>query len=74
MKGILEFNLPEEREEFDIARKGINMVCLYSELDKELRSHVRYDTNPHWDSKTVEEIRDLIFRLIEDEGLGGILN
>lgn len=44
MKAILEFNLPEEQEEYKLARNGLNLSCAVWDYDQEvLRSIVKYN-------------------------------
>jgi hypothetical protein len=45
MKAILEFNLPEEKEDFDFATKGINYYSALVEFDNWLRSEYKYNGN-----------------------------
>lgn len=42
MTGILKFNLPEEREEFEMANKGATYALVLHEIDNWLRSKVKY--------------------------------
>jgi hypothetical protein len=67
--GSLSFTLPEEQDEFERACKA---GCVYSVLnlfDNELRSHLRHNSHPDWDSTTVEEIRKILYDLIADYGI-----
>jgi hypothetical protein len=41
-KATLEFNLPDEYEEFMMAAKGRNMMNVLSELDQDLRAKTKY--------------------------------
>lgn len=41
-KAILEFNLPEDDEQFMLAVKGKDMMMVLYELDQELRSNTKY--------------------------------
>jgi hypothetical protein len=45
MKAILEFNLPEEKENFDFATNGINYYSALCEFDQWLRSEYKYNGN-----------------------------
>jgi len=45
MKAILEFNLPEEKEDFDFANNGINYYSALCEFDNWLRSEYKYNGN-----------------------------
>jgi hypothetical protein len=41
-KAILEFNLPEDDEQFMLAVKGKDMMMVLYELDQDLRSNTKY--------------------------------
>jgi hypothetical protein len=43
MKATLEFNLPEDKEDFDFATKGINYYSALVEFDNWLRSEYKYN-------------------------------
>ena len=43
MKAILEFNLPEDKEDFDFATNGINYYLALCEFDQWLRSEYKYN-------------------------------
>lgn len=68
-KGTLSFNLPEEQVEFEMACKALDFNCVLDEFDNELRNHLKYDSHPHWDSQTVEEIRTILNSLMQERCL-----
>jgi len=41
-KAILEFNLPDDGEQFMLAVKGRDMILVLYELDQHLRSETKY--------------------------------
>jgi len=45
MKATLEFNLPEDKEDFDFATNGINYYSALVEFDQWLRSEYKYNGN-----------------------------
>jgi len=45
MKATLEFNLPEEKDEYDFANNGINYYSALVEFDQWLRSEYKYNDN-----------------------------
>jgi hypothetical protein len=45
MKATLEFNLPEEKDEYDFANNGINYYSALVEFDQWLRSEYKYNGN-----------------------------
>ena len=40
MKAILEFNLPENKEEFDVASKGMDWALLAWDIDQFIRNKI----------------------------------
>lgn len=42
-KVIMEFNLPEEQDEFDLARQGSGLNSTLWEFDNYLRSRLKYE-------------------------------
>ena len=45
MKAILEFNLPEDKEDFDFATNAVNYYSALCEFDQWLRSEYKYNGN-----------------------------
>ena len=43
MKAVLEFNLPEDKEDFDFATNGFNYYSALIEMDQWLRSEYKYN-------------------------------
>ena len=43
MKATLEFNLPEDKENFEFATNGFNYYMALSEMDQWLRSEYKYN-------------------------------
>ena len=43
MKAILEFNLPEDKEEFDTALKGMDWALLVLDIDQFIRNKIKYE-------------------------------
>lgn len=43
MKATLEFNLPEDREDFNYANNGFNYYMALVEMDEWLRSEYKYN-------------------------------
>jgi len=67
--GTLSFTLPEEQDEFERACKAGDIYCVLNRFDDELRSHLRHNSRPSWDSTTVEEIRQILNDLMADYGI-----
>lgn len=43
MKAILEFNLPEDQDDFNYATNGFNYYMVLVEMDQWLRSEYKYN-------------------------------
>ena len=56
MKAILEFNLPEDKEEFDAASKGMDWALLVWHIDEFIRNKIKY-----------EQDRDGVLQLVRNE-------
>ena len=68
MKAILEFNLPEEEEQFNVASKGMDWALIVWEIDQLLRNKLKYGAPTHH-VHLLEELRDTLNNLVEDKGL-----
>ena len=56
MKAILEFNLPEDREEYDAASKGMDWALLVWHIDQFIQNKIKY-----------EQDRDGVLQLVRNE-------
>ena len=70
-KAILEFNLDEERHQFEDAIDGWKWKCIVSELDNELRTRTKYasDDTPDEVVDALIKVRDYLRELLSEEGL-----
>jgi hypothetical protein len=57
MKAILEFNLPEDQREFEIANQSKDMLCIIGNLEDALRSYLKYGHEFKTPEETLEAIR-----------------
>jgi len=57
MKATLEFDLPEEREEFDMASHAADYYSALCDIDNHLRSIVKYGDGPDEVIRLAEYIR-----------------
>jgi hypothetical protein len=64
MKAILEFNLPEDKEDFDFATNGINYYLTLTEFDNWLRSEYKYNGN-----EEMFEVRKKLHQFINDNNI-----
>ena len=53
MKAILEFELPQEKSEFEDASKGLDYYCVLTEFQESLR---RARKNSDYESVTFDEV------------------
>ena len=66
MKATLEFNLPDDQDEFVLATNGLKFWSVLWELDQSLRSKTKYapDTLPQDKYDAYQEIRDELRELM----------
>jgi hypothetical protein len=71
MKAILEFNLDEERNQFEDAVDGWKWTCIVIELDNELRTRTKYasDDTPDEVVDALIKMRDFLRESLNEEGL-----
>ena len=60
MKATLEFNLPEDNQEFELTSKALKMYSTLWDLDVWLRSEIKYK------DKELDEVRDKLRELMAD--------
>ena len=56
MKAILEFKLPEDKEEYDTASRGMDWAILAWDIDQFIRNKIKY-----------EQDRDGVLQLVRNE-------
>ena len=66
MKAILEFNLPDDQHEFDLAVQGSNMYSALWDISQELRTLWKYEELSEEEWKMVERIRDKFFEILDE--------
>ena len=66
MKAILEFNLPDEQQDFDLAISGMKFWSVLYDLDQSLRTKTKYapDSLPQDKYDAYKEIRDELRELM----------
>lgn len=71
MKAILEFSMPEDKLDFDLAANANKMHAALNELDNYLRSKIKYESEGMSQEKfdTYEEIRSFLRDLTSDLGV-----
>jgi len=63
MKGILEFELPMEDEQFNLHCKAMDYAICIDEIDEYLRAQLKYTERPETELKVLQEIRDKLWEL-----------
>ena len=64
MKATLEFNLPEDNEDFNHATNGFNYYMALMEMDQWLRSEYKYNGN-----EEMYEVRNKLREIILDNNV-----
>jgi hypothetical protein len=64
MKATLEFNLPDEKDEYDFANNGLNYYLTLVEFDHWLRSEYKYNGN-----ESMFEVREKLQQFINDNNI-----
>ena len=68
MKAILEFNLPDDQQDFELATKGLKFWSILWDLDQSLRSKTKYasDDLPQDKYDAYQEIRNELHELMSE--------
>jgi hypothetical protein len=61
MKAILEFNLPEDNQEFELAAKALKMFGTLWDFDVWLRTEIKYNNQEQY-----EPVREKLRELMND--------
>ena len=64
MKATLQFNLPDEKDEYDFANNGLNYYLTLVEFDHWLRSEYKYNGN-----ESMFEVREKLQQFINDNNI-----
>ena len=65
MEAILKFNLPEDKEEFDVASKGMDWALVAWDMDLLLRNKLKHGPRTHaTHAELLEELRDRLNGMI----------
>ena len=66
MKAILEFNLPEEVEQFNAANKGMDWALLAWDIDQFIRNKIKYEQDR---DGALQLVRNELTFQMEEKGL-----
>lgn len=71
MKAILEFNLPDDQQEYELANSGLAFWHVLWQLDQELRANTKYATDdmPQDKVDAYQEIRDKLYELMSENNV-----
>ena len=71
MLGKLEFTLPEEEQQFELASKASKLYAILWDFDQYIRGEIKYNAEslPESTLKKLEEIRDKFNNLCEDNAI-----
>jgi len=72
MKAILEFNLPEDQSDFDLAVNGAKAQVALWEMDQWLRAQYKYMSDDEYSAdkyETFEKCRDHLREIMFENGL-----
>ena len=71
MKAILEFNLPDDQQEYELANSGLAFWNVLYELDQELRANTKYapDDMTDEDYDAYQKIRDKLYELMRENNV-----
>ena len=66
MKAILEFKLPEDREEYVAASRGMEWALLVLDIDQFIRNKIKYEQDK---DGILQLVRDRLYFNMEEKGL-----
>ena len=66
MKAILEFKLPEDREEYVVASRGMEWALLVWDIDQFIRNKIKYEQDK---DGILQLVRDRLHFNMEEKGL-----
>jgi len=66
MKAILEFTLPEEEEQFNVASKSMDWALLAWDIDQFIRNKIKYEQDKNG---ILQLVRDRLHFNMEEKGL-----
>jgi hypothetical protein len=66
MKATLEYNLPEDKHDFDLAIQGATMYSALWDISQELRTLWKYEELSEEEWKMVERIRDKFYEILDE--------
>lgn len=71
MKATLEFQLPEEAWEHQVALQGMDWWLAYLDIEKQVRDWVKYGHEFKSANEALEAVMDLVLQIRDDRNLVG---
>lgn len=66
----ITYNLPEQRDEFNTAIKGINYKSALCEIDNHLRMQIKHNETLSPDAhKAYEDMRDFFYKVLTEQDI-----
>jgi len=69
MKAILEFNLPEDQHDFELAAQGGSMYSALWDISQELRQMTKYEELSYEEWKIAERIRVKFYEILDEHSI-----
>lgn len=69
MKVKLQFDLPEEKEEYEIISHGMDYYLCLNDIKEWLRQKIKYDESKDINIETLEKVQDKFYEIINDRGI-----
>ena len=70
MKAKLEFNLPEDKDEFNVSSKAMDWALIAWDIEQQCRDWIKYENH---EFKTIEEalqgVRDMVQDVMDENGV-----
>ncbi len=65
MKILMEFNLPDDREDFDLANKAAWVAARIDDFDNWMRGYVKYQERETWPD--LETVRSEFWKIMKED-------
>ena len=69
MKAILEFELPEDKEHFDVASRGMDWALVVWDMDQIMHKKVKYEELSDDSRLVIEDLRLTMSDMLINRGL-----
>ena len=69
MKATIEFELPEDQEQYNFANKGFDYFCVLFEFDEFLRQKIKYSELEEKEYAILEDTREQLRQMLFERGI-----